>query len=74
VTTRTLILVAVVTPRPEQGGYVRAEAERILATELREKSYVTNVTATILSEGSLAAELADEVLRLRLALELGSKR
>jgi hypothetical protein len=67
--TRTLILVAVETERPEQGEYVRAEAERLLGLSLREKKYVAKVRSTTLMEGGLAASLADEILRLRFLLE-----
>jgi hypothetical protein len=67
--TRTFLVIEVETPLPEQGEYVRAEAERLLGNLLRQKSYVANVRATTLGTGSIAAELADEILRLRLMLE-----
>jgi hypothetical protein len=67
--TRTFLVIEVETPFPEQGEYVRAEAERLLGNLLRQKSYVANVRATTLGTGSIAAELADEILRLRVMLE-----
>jgi hypothetical protein len=67
--TRTFLVIEVETPLPEQGEYVRAEAERLLGNLLRQKGYVANVRATTLGTGSIAAELADEILRLRLMLE-----
>jgi hypothetical protein len=66
---KTLILVEVETLRAEQGEYVRAESERLLVQLLREKGYVVNVRAAALGAGSIAGELAMEVLRLRLMLE-----
>jgi len=48
---------------------VRSEATRFMANLLREKRYVANVRAEALGAGSITAELADEIARLRIMLD-----
>jgi hypothetical protein len=70
---KTLILIAVETETQEQGEFVRREAVRLLGNLLREKRYVLDVQAEALAAGSIAADLADEIIRLRTVLDLRIK-
>jgi hypothetical protein len=72
---RAMMLLTVEVPTIEHVGYIQKEVERLVSLAvrkaldeipraLRDKAYVSNVTATPFWEGSVTAVLADEVQRL----------
>jgi hypothetical protein len=78
---KAMMLLVVEVPTLDHVSYVQAEAERLvglairksldeLPRALRDKAYVSRVTATPFGEGSVTALLADEVQRLHTVLDV----
>ncbi len=80
-----MMLLVVEVPTLDHAGYIQKEAERLvglavhkaldeLPRELKDKLYVSSVTATPFGEGSVTALLADEVQRLHAVIDVMEKR
>ena len=78
---KAMMLLVVEVPTADHAGYIQKEVERLvelavrkaldeLPRALKNKAYVTNVTATPFGEGSTCALLADEVQRLHTVIDV----